>query len=206
MSGDDAGPSDRPDNGTDVDRETGSDTAEDPPATGEPTESEESYLLTYAAPFLGVLLIASGIPIALVGGYVVVQDTLGLCGDPEIEVRALEDGERPAETVEEFAYDDLSEAEQRAIREAIDSPLEEATVDGEGVENEEALLEGVVVEVDGTEYYVRIASLNSCLEAEPLLFSIGSVAILMGIAGVLTPPLYRKMAGFEERIQRDRGR
>ncbi|WP_440764996.1 hypothetical protein [Natronorubrum sp. DTA7] len=206
MSGDDGGPSDRSDDGGWRDTDTGSDTAEDPLATGEPTESEESYLLTYAAPFLGVLLIASGIPIALVGGYVVMQDTLGLCGDPDIEVRALEDGERPASTVEDLEYDNLSETEQRALREAIDSPLEEATVDGEGLKNEAALLEGVVVEVDGQEYYVRIASLNSCLEAEPLLFPIGSVAILVGIAGVLTPPIYRKMAGFEERIQRDRGR
>ncbi|SDK74611.1 hypothetical protein [Natronorubrum texcoconense] len=206
MSGDDGGPSDRPEDGRRRETETGSDTAEDPPATGEPTESEESYLLTYAAPFLGVLLIASGIPIALVGGYVVMQDTLGLCGDPDIEIRTLEDGERPASTVGDLEYDELSETEQRALREAIDSPLEEATVDGEGLENEAALLEGVVIEVDGQEYYVRIASLNSCLEAEPLLFPIGSVAILVGIAGVLTPPIYRKMAGFEERIQRDRRR
>lgn len=203
MSGDDGArpPDDGQDGGSD-----GAEPAENPPATGEPTESEESYLLTYAAPFLGVLLIASGIPIALVGGYVVMQDTLGLCGDPDIEIRALEDGERPASTVEDLEYDELSETEQRALREAIDSPLEEATVDGEGLENEDALLEGVVIDVDGTEYYVRIASLNSCLEAEPLLFPIGSVAILVGIAGVLTPPIYRKLAGFEERIQRDRRR
>ncbi|WP_440771108.1 hypothetical protein [Natronorubrum sp. DTA28] len=203
MSDDDGGPSDRSEDGG-SDMENGAEPAEDPPATGKPTESEESYLLTYAAPFLGVLLIASGIPIALVGGYVVMQDTLGLCGDPDIEIRALEDGDRPASTVDELEYDELSETEQRALREAIDSPLEEATVDGAGLENEAALLEGVVIEVDGQEYYVRIASLNSCLEAEPLLFPIGSVAILVGIAGVLTPPIYRKMAGFEERIQRDR--
>lgn len=206
MSGNDTGPSDRPEDGTGGDAETESGPAEDPPASGEPTESGESLFLTYVAPFLGVVLIAAGIPIALVGGYVVVQDSLGLCGDPSIEVRALEDGDSPGDTVEDVSYDDLSEAEQRAVREAIDSPLDEATVDGDGVENQDALLDGVVVEVDGEEYYVHIASLNSCLEAEPLLFPIGSIAVLVGVAGVLTPPLYRKMAGFEERIQRDRGR
>ncbi|MXV63118.1 hypothetical protein GS429_13780 [Natronorubrum sp. JWXQ-INN-674] len=201
-AGDDSGPGSESGSGSKPESKT----AEDPPATGEPTESAESYLLTYAAPFLGVLLIAVGIPLAIVGGYVVMQDTIGLCGDPDIEVRHLEDGERPAETVGDLDYDALSTAEQQALRDAIDSPLEEATVDGEGLENEDDLLEGVVIDVDGERYYVRIASLNSCLEAEPLLFPIGSVAILVGVAGVLTPPIYRKMAGFEERIQRDRGR
>lgn len=168
---------------------------------GEPTESEESLFLTYVAPFLGVLLIAVGIPLAILGGYVVMQDTLGLCGDPDIEIRALGDDERPSTTVGDLEYDELSQAEQRALEEAIDSPLEEARVEGE-MANEDVLLEGAVVEVDDDRYYVRIASLNSCLETEPLLFPIGVIGILLGVAGVLTPPIYRKMAGFEERIQR----
>ncbi|WP_265111680.1 hypothetical protein [Halosolutus halophilus] len=179
---------------------------EEPPVTGEPTEAEESRVLTYVAPFFGVLLIAAGIPLAIVGGYVVVQDTFGLCGDPDIEVRAVGADERPAETIETIPYENLSDAEQRAVREAIDSPHNEATVEGDRLVNEEALLDGVIVTVDGDRYYVRIASLNSCLEAQPLLFPIGSVAILVGIAGVLTPPIYRKLAGFEERMQRDRRR
>ncbi|MFC4541956.1 hypothetical protein ACFO5R_08460 [Halosolutus amylolyticus] len=174
--------------------------------TGEPTEPGESRVLTYVAPFLGVLLIAAGIPLAIVGGYVVVQDSFGLCGDPDIEVRALGEDERPAETVETLPYENLSDAEQRAVREAIDSPLDEATVDGDRLENEEALLDGVIVAIDGERYYVQLASLNSCLEAQPLLFPIGSVAILVGIVGVLTPPIYRRLAGFEERMQRDRRR
>jgi hypothetical protein len=168
---------------------------------GEPTESEESMFLTYVAPFLGVLLIAAGIPLAILGGYVVMQDTIGLCGDPDLEVRGLAADEQPSSTVGELEYDELSDAEQRALEEAIDSPLEEATVEGP-MENEDVLLEGAIIEGDGDRYYVRIASLNSCLEAEPLLFPIGAVGILLGIVGVLTPPIYRKMAGFEERIQR----
>ena len=183
-----------------------SETAEDPPATGEPTASEESLLLTYAAPFLGVLLIAAGIPLSIVGGYVVVQDSFGLCGDPSLEVRHLEEGDPPSETVSALSYDDLTAGEQEAIREAIDSPLEESTIDRDRLEHRGELLEGAVVEVDGESYYVRIASQNSCLEAEPLLFPIGGIAILVGTMGVLTPPIYRKLAGFEQRIQRDRGR
>ena len=203
MSGDDR---DRPGDDSADPNAGDSETAEDPPATGEPTASEESMVLTYAAPFLGVLLIAAGIPLSVVGGYVVMQDSLGLCGDPSLEVRHVEEGDPPPETVSALSSDDLTGAEQEAIREAIDSPLEESTIDRDRLEHREELLEGAVVEIDGESYYVRIASLNSCLEAEPLLFPIGGIAILVGVAGVLTPPLYRKLAGFEERIQRDRGR
>ena len=207
MSGDDRdGPTDDADSSAPQDADGGSETAEDPPATGEPTESEESLTLTYVAPFLGVMLIVAGLPLSIVGGYVVIQDSMGLCGDPSIEVRHLEAGEEPGATVADLEYDDLTAAEREAIREATDSPLEEGTIDGDRLEHREELLEGAVVEVDGERYYVRIASLNSCLEVEPLLFPIGSIAILVGIAGVLTPPIYRKLAGFEERIQRDHGR
>lgn len=171
------------------------DTASSPRVPG------ESFLLTYVVPFVGVLLIALGIPAAILGGYVVAQDALGLCGDPDIEVRPLGADERPPEAVEEVPFGSLSDAEREAVGEAIDSPLEEAVVEG-GAENEALLREGAIVAVDGERYYVRIASLNSCLEAEPLLFPIGGVAILVGTAGVLTPPIYRRMAGFEERMRR----
>ncbi|WP_247000645.1 hypothetical protein [Halosolutus gelatinilyticus] len=179
---------------------------EDETVAGEPTEPSESLLLTYAAPFFGVLLIAAGVPLAILGGYVVVQDAFDLCGDPDIEVRALEDGEQPGQTVETVEFDRLTPAEQEAIREAIDSPLGEAPVQDERMENQGVLSDGAIVTVDGDRYYVRIASVNSCLQVRPLLFPIGSVAILVGIAGVLTPPIYRKMAGFEERMQRGRRR
>ncbi|WP_049924771.1 hypothetical protein [Halopiger djelfimassiliensis] len=187
-----------------TDDDTAGEPAEDPPASGEPTDPGESLVLTYVAPFLGVVLIAVGLPLAIVGGYVVLQDTFGLCSDPALEVRPLEGDEPPAATVTELEYEELSTAERRALEEAIDSPLGEATIEGE-LANRDALRSGVVVAVDGTRYYVRIASLNSCLDVEPLLFPIGAVAILVGIAGVLTPPIYRQMAGFEERIQRERG-
>ncbi|MFC6717679.1 hypothetical protein ACFQGT_08570 [Natrialbaceae archaeon GCM10025810] len=178
--------------------------AEDERVEEPPTEPGESLVLTYVVPFFGVMLIAVGLSSAILGGYVVMQDSFGLCNDPDVEVRAIEDGDPPGRTVDRIAFEDLSSAEQRAVEEATTSTLEEARVEGQ-MENREALLEGAIVEVDGEPYYVRIASQNSCLEAEPLLFPLGSVAVLLGIAGVLTPPIYRKMAGFEERMHRGRG-
>ena len=166
----------------------------------EPATSTESLLLTYAAPFLGVVLIAVGLPLAITGGYVVIQDALVLCGNPTIGVDPVAEGDEVPQTVEELPASALSSAERAAIEEAVDSPLREAKVNGE-LENREALLEGVVVEYDGERYYVQITSRNSCLDVAPLLFPIGVIAILLGVIGVLTPPIYRKMAGFEERIQ-----
>lgn len=169
----------------------------------EPTTSSESLLLTYAAPFLGVVLIAAGLPLAIVGGYVVIQDSVGLCGDPTITATPVDEYDGAPETVETLSTGDLTSAERHALEEAIDSPLREGVVDGE-VRNRAALLEGAVVEYEGEQYYVQIASQNTCLVVEPLLFPIGAVAILVGILGVLTPPIYRKMAGFEERMRRER--
>ncbi|OAQ51110.1 hypothetical protein HTG_18245 [Natrinema mahii] len=182
--------------------------ATEPPATDEtgplePTTGSESLVLTYAAPFLGVVLIAVGLPLAIVGGYVVVQDGVGLCGDPTISATPVDEREEPPSTVEALPADDLSAAERAALEEAIDSPLQEGKVDGE-VTNRAALLEGAIVEYEDQRYYVRITSQNSCLEVAPLLFPIGAIAILLGIGVVLTPPIYRKMAGFEERVRRDR--
>ncbi|MDS0478035.1 hypothetical protein [Natrinema sp. 1APR25-10V2] len=179
----------------------------DPPATDEtgptePTAESESLLLTYVAPFLGVLLIAAGLPLTIVGGYVVVQDSVGLCGTPSITATPVDEYEDFPETVEVLPAEELTAAERAAIEEALESPLREGTIDGD-VANREALFEGVVVPYEGERYYVQITSRNSCLAAEPLLFPIGGIAILVGIAGVLTPPIYRKMAGFEERMRGD---
>ncbi|MFB1065336.1 hypothetical protein [Natrinema sp. H-ect4] len=169
----------------------------------EPTASAESLLLTYAAPFLGVVLIAIGLPLAIVGGYVVVQDGVGLCGEPTLTTTPADEYEGALATIETLPAEELSAAERTALEEAIDSPLREGKVTGE-LANREALLEGAIVEYEGDRYYVQIASLNSCLEVAPLLFPIGAIAIVVGILGVLTPPIYRKMAGFEERMRNGR--
>lgn len=170
---------------------------------GKPIEPGESLLLTYVVPFTGIILISVGIPLTVLGGYVVLQDTFALCGDPTIEVDELEPGEQPSPTVERVDYDELSQAEKRAVEEATTSTLEEGTVTGE-MDHRDALLNGIITEVDNHRYYVQISSRNACLEAGPLLFPIGLVGILLGTAGILTPPIYRKMVGFEERMQRRR--
>ncbi|WP_254764070.1 hypothetical protein [Natrinema marinum] len=174
----------------------------DDTSPSEPTTDSESFLLTYIAPFLGVLLIAVGLPLTIVGGYVVIQNSAGLCGSPSITATPVDEyGDFPA-TVEELPAEQLTAAERRALEEALESPLREGTIAGD-MANREALFDGVVISYEGQRYYVRITSRNSCLTAEPLLFPIGGIAILVGIAGVLTPPIYRKMAGFEERIRGD---
>lgn len=185
----------------------GDDTAESPAADDagpiDPTTSPESLLLTYAVPFLGVCLIAVGLPLSIVGGYVVVQNEVGLCGEPTITATPADEYDGALATIETLPAEELSAAERDALEEALESPLRDGTIEGE-LRNREALLEGVIIEYEGEEYYVQITSLNSCLSAEPLLFPIGGITILVGIVGVLTPPIYRKMAGFEERMRGDR--
>ncbi|WP_323173705.1 hypothetical protein [Natrialba sp. PRR66] len=187
--------------GDDVSAETDDSSATDT-GPSEPTIASESLLLTYAAPFLGVLLIAIGLPLSIVGGYVVIQDGVGLCGDPTITATHVDEYDGVPDTIETLPAAELTTAEQEALEEAIESPLQEAKIEGD-IQNREAFLEGVLVEYEGEEYYVQITSQNSCLEVQPLLFPIGGIAILVGILGVLTPPIYRRMAGFEERMQRD---
>jgi len=106
----------------------------------EPTASAESLLLTYAAPFLGVVLIAIGLPLAIVGGYVVVQDGVGLCGEPTLTTTPADEYEGALATIETLPAEELSAAERTALEEAIDSPLREGKVTGE-LANREALLE-----------------------------------------------------------------
>lgn len=166
-----------------------------------PPSDEESLLITYAVPFLGVCLIAIGIASTVIGGYVVIQDAVGLCGQPTIVVESTDD---PRQGAPQLSYDDLSPAEQAAVDTALESPLEEGQIDGE-LANEDALLEGAVVTINDQQYIVAIASLDSCHEANPLLAPIGVVAILIGVAGVLTPPIYRKMEDIEAWMRRGPG-
>ncbi len=163
-----------------------------------PTPDEESTLITYAVPFLGVCFIAIGIASTVIGGYVVIQDAVGLCGQPTIVVEETDD---PRQGAPQLSYNSLSPAEQAAVDDARESPLREAQIEGDFA-NEAALLEGAVVAINDQQYLVTIASLDSCHEANPLLAPIGVVAMLIGVAGVLTPPIYRKMEDIEEWMQR----
>jgi len=163
-------------------------------------------LLTYGAPFVGAILLSLGIAGGVLGGYSAIQSDLGLCGDPIIGVDTAEDTERLQQgygegggpTLPHIAYENLSEAEQAAFEEALAASNREGTVAGEFTHRD--LIEGgVLVTYEGEEYYTTLASENRCLSADPLLLPLGIVGILLGIGGVLTPPLYRWYLAFERR-------
>ncbi|WP_266076414.1 hypothetical protein [Haladaptatus caseinilyticus] len=168
-------------------------------------ESTGSVVLTYGAPFLGTLLVAVGLAGGTLGGYAIAQSELGLCGNPTIVVYS------PAETaqytnpggptLERFSAAELTAGERHAFEEALRSPRQVADVRSEFV-HRDAFRRGVLVTTGGTARYVTISSTNPCLSVDPLLFPLGVVAILLGILGILTPPLYRKLLEREERAGR----
>lgn len=161
---------------------------------------DEPWVVTYAAPFLGVLLVTVGIAAGVMGGYSVVQSDLGLCGNPSIEVASEE---RTAQytgsdgpTLARLSVDELTSAERRAFRRALAAPTREAEVRGELTHLPE-FRAGTLVSYEDGERYVFLASANPCVGVPQLLFPLGVVAILLGVGGVLTPPLYRRLAAFE---------
>ncbi|GAA0251652.1 hypothetical protein ACFFQF_02645 [Haladaptatus pallidirubidus] len=169
--------------------------------------TDGSVILTYGAPFLGTLLVAVGIAGGTLGGYAVAQSELGLCGNPTIVVYSpAETGqytgaspEQPA--LDRFAVAELTPAERRAFEEAVQSPRGVADVRGRFA-HRDVFRRGVLVTSDGIVRYATISSANSCLSVDPLLFPLGVVSILLGILGILTPPLYRKLLEREERAGR----
>lgn len=160
-------------------------------------------LLTYGAPFLGTLLVAVGIAGGVLGGYAVVQSQLGLCGDPTIVVYSPGATEQltaatQADPLRRFRIEELAPAERRAFENALRNPRDTANVRGRFV-HRRAFREGVIVSSDGSSRYVTISSANPCLGVDPLLFPLGVVSILLGVLGILTPPLYRRLLEREER-------
>jgi len=163
--------------------------------------SEESVLFTYIAPFVGVLLVAIGIGGAVPGGYAIIQEDIASCGNPTIDV------EGPEETAERFAYstpdiprldyEELSPAEQEAFVEALDDPVGEAKVKGE-FPNGGAIRNGSLITYEGEQHYATVVSENPCFIAPELQFPLGVFAIIFGVVGILTPPIYRKLVELEE--------
>ncbi|UPV74842.1 hypothetical protein M0R89_01940 [Halorussus limi] len=170
-----------------------------PPRTDRTTRGA---LLTYGAPFVGALLVAVGIAGSVLGGYAVVQEEFGLCGDPTIGVSdspaAVGAGAGPSElagggpVLAQFDVSDLSPAERRAVERALAEPGGQADVRG-AFPHEESFRRGAVVRVEGDRYYVTLVSSVECLGVDPLVLPLGLVAILLGIGGVLTPPAYRRL-------------
>lgn len=164
-------------------------------------------LLTYGAPFLGAILLSVGLAGGVLGGYSSIQREAGLCSDPILTVStAAQTQERLAShqgnslTFSTIEFANLSDAEQEAFEEALQSFRREGEINGT-LQHRRAFRRGVVVNYEGAGYYTALASRNSCLTVSPLLLPMGLVSILLGVAGVLTPPVYRRYAAFERRQQ-----
>jgi hypothetical protein len=167
---------------------------------------EDSVLFTYVAPFLGVLLVAVGIGGAVPGGYAMVQDQIGGCGEPTIAVEGPEETrDRFADRqpqVARFQFEELSMAEQTAFREGLADARGEAHVEG-SFPNGPAFRNGSLVTYEGERHYVTVVSENPCFQAASLQFPLGLFAIGLGLIGILTPPMYRKLVELERYASSD---
>jgi hypothetical protein len=164
----------------------------------------DSVLFTYVAPFVGVLLVAIGIGAAVPGGYAILEGPVLNCGDPTIAVEApdatAERFEDDGPQLRRFAFAELAPAEQAALREALTAPRGEAHVEGD-FPNAGAIRNGSVVEYEGEAHYVTTVAENTCFRAAPLQFPLGVFAIALGVVGILTPPLYRKLVELDRRVR-----
>lgn len=163
--------------------------------------AEESAAVIYGAPLLGVLLLSVGIAGGVMGGYSVVQQELDLCGEPTIRVEsagasAPYAGPGPPD-VRRIPVSELSPSEREAFYTALEAPSREAEVAGGAVPHLDAFRTGALVTYGGGERYVTLLSTNDCVDASPLLFPIGVVFMVVGIGGVLTPPILRHLKAFE---------
>ena len=160
-----------------------------------------SLLFTYVAPFFGVLLVAVGIGAAVPGGYAIVQEEISTCGQPTIAVERPEVTERRfanrTPSIDRLSFEELSRAEQEAFTEALVDAVGEAHVDG-AFPNRRAFTNGTFVTYEGERYFATVVSENPCFEVVPLQFPLGVFAIGLGTVGILTPPLYRRLARLEE--------
>jgi hypothetical protein len=170
------------------------------------------WLLTYGIPFVGSVLLAVGLAAGVMGGYALVQPAAGLCGDPRISVTSagetdrLREGYTPAggPELDRLRIAELSPAERRAVRAGIADPGEVIPIAGDAP-HREAFRRGVLVVADGRAHYVTLATGNDCTRVSPLLLPLGLAAGVLGAAGVLTPPIYRRYLAFERRQRGETG-
>lgn len=141
--------------------------------------------IAFTMRFLGALLLAIGIGAAVVGGYALFQEDLGLCGDPILEVNppsASSGGPT-------LAASDLSGPERAALAEAVDGPTSDGEIDGPI--RTDALRKGAVVSYQGDRYYAAIGSMNSCVAIDPLVFPLGMALVALGAIAYVSPTLRR---------------
>jgi hypothetical protein len=165
----------------------------------------ESALFTYGVPFVGVLVVAVGIAAAVPGAYGLIQEDLTTCGVPTVAVESPEEtdrrfGDSPPPTVERLDFASLASSERAAFEAAIDDPIGEAHVEGP-FPNAGAFENGTLVAYEGEAYYATVVADNPCFQAAPLQFPLGVFAIALGVVGILTPPVYRKLVELERGLE-----
>lgn len=151
------------------------------------------------ARFVGALLFAIGIGGAVLGGYAPIQKSAGLCGDPTLEIRDPENAAPPGAPPDDrptFQASDLSSAERAAFVEAVNSPTNEAKIDGP-IEHA-ALRNGAVVTYQGERHYAAIGSLNRCVSVDPLVFALGASLVVLGGVAYFGPSLWRRLGPLKE--------
>lgn len=157
---------------------------------------DRTYLFTYIVPVIGAFVLAAGIGGAVLGAYAPLQQSYDLCGDSELTVFPPDEtgpvaGENDLFTT--FAFEELSEEERRAVREAIAEPTNEAELPGD-TEHAEAFAVGAIVHYRGVDYYVTTVA-HECTTVDPLVLPLSLVGLLVGTAGMLTPIVWRRRIG-----------
>jgi hypothetical protein len=140
--------------------------------------------IAFTMRFLGAMLFAIGIGAAVVGGYALIQEDFGLCGDPILEVSSGTAAGGPT-----LAANDLSPAERTAFVESVEGLTSESEIDGPI--RTDALRQGATVTYRGERYYAVIGSLNQCVTVDPLVFPLGVALVGLGAAAYVSPTLRR---------------
>jgi len=164
-------------------------------------DDENSLVFTYVAPFVGTLLVAVGIAAAVPGAYAMIQTDIATCGQPSVLVESADATEERlgdgSTGLSRLAFEDLSEGERTAVREALTDPVGEAHVEGP-FPHRAQFVNGTIVEYQGQRHYATTVSENPCFDAAPLQFPLGVFAIAFGFVAILSPPLYRRLVRLEE--------
>jgi hypothetical protein len=152
---------------------------------------------------VGVILFASGVGAAVVGGYGAVQSDLGLCGQPVIGVESSEGavelgtGAAVGPELARFEFTELSAGERAAFEEALAAVDNEGTVDGP-FPHRSAFRNGSIVAHGGSEYRVSVRSMNRCVSVSPLLFPAGLGGVVAGAVAWSLPALRSRRYGRED--------
>ena len=159
----------------------------------------------YTVSFVGVLVISASLGGAIVGAYAMVQADFGLCGNPILEVTPPEATEElTAEDAQpnlpHLEYEELTPAEQRAFRTALDSVNNEEEIDG-NVEHRAAFRNGAIVTYRGEEHYATLSSLNKCVPMGAFSLPLSIAGLAVGAGLYVAPSLWRRFRYTDEKTR-----